>query len=155
MNKNTQTGLLQDRKALFSTLWIFVTLNYLYCDLIALMDPESLKQFLAGDVGGIHVTQQFLLSAAVLMEIPMAMVLLSKVLKYRANRWANVIAGAIMTLVQCGSLFFGTSPTSYYMYFSVVEIACTAFIVWFAWKWSNPETNPEHVKLAQAEMGGN
>src|SRR4051812_33154535 len=31
-----------------STLWIFVTLNYLYCDVTGLMDPDVLKQYLAG-----------------------------------------------------------------------------------------------------------
>ena len=67
------------------------------------------------------------------------MVLLSRVLKYGANRWANIIAGTIMTLVQISSLFFGTAPTTYYMFFSVIEVVCTAFIVWYAWKWTNPE----------------
>jgi hypothetical protein len=117
-----------------STLWIFVMFNYLYCDVLALMDAESLKGFLNGNVGGIDVTQGFLLSASILMEIPMAMVLLSRVLNYRANRWANIIAGTLMTVVQISSLFFGSSPTSYYVFFSVIEISCTAFIAWYAWK---------------------
>ncbi|WP_430823641.1 DUF6326 family protein [Carboxylicivirga sp. N1Y90] len=28
----------KDRKVILSTLWIFVTLNYLYCDVLSLMD---------------------------------------------------------------------------------------------------------------------
>ncbi len=35
-----------------SALWLFVTLNYLYCDVVTLMDPNLLKGFLAGNVGG-------------------------------------------------------------------------------------------------------
>jgi hypothetical protein len=121
-----------DRKALLSTLWVFVTLNYLYCDVLGLMDPEILGQFLKGNVGGISFTQGFLLGASLLMEIPIAMVLLSRVLKQGANRLANVLAGSVMTLVQCASLFAGSRPTMYYLFFSAIEISCTIFIVVYA-----------------------
>lgn len=126
---------IKDRKVVLSTLWIFVTLNYLYCDILALMDPELLKQIITGNLGFVQITQEFLLGGAILMEIPIAMVLLSRVLKYGANRWANIIAGAIMTVVQFSSVFAGSGPTIYYTFFSIIEIACTLFIVWYAWKW--------------------
>jgi Family of unknown function (DUF6326) len=142
MNTNKKTTEMKDRTAILSTLWIFAMLNYLYCDIIALMDPELLNQFTTGNVGGIHMTQGFLFQAAILMEIPTAMVLLARVLKYEANRWANIIAGTIMTIVQFSTLFIGSSPTLYYIFFSIIEIACTSLIVWYAWKWPNPEHRP-------------
>src|SRR6266516_4356256 len=89
MKTTNKTIELKDRRVILSTLWIFVTLNYIYCDVVGLMDPELLRQFLTGNVNGIHMTQGFLLGAGILLEIPIAMVLLSRVLKYRANRWAN------------------------------------------------------------------
>ena len=125
-----------DRKVLLSTIWIFAALNYLYCDIISLMDSELLPQYLAGNVNGIEFSQGFLLGAAILVEIPIVMVLLSRVLQYRVNRWANIIAGVIMTLVQTASLFAGT-PAMYYVFCSVLEIAATILIVWFAWNWRN------------------
>jgi hypothetical protein len=134
MRTNEKTTTLEDMRARLSTLWIFVMFNYLYCDVLGLMDPESLRGFLDGNVGGIDITQGFLLSASILMEIPMAMVLLSRVLKYRANRWANIGAGTLMTVVQFSTLVFGSSPTPFYLFFSVIEIACTSVIVWYAWK---------------------
>jgi len=137
-----KTAAAKDRKVILSTLWVFVTVNYLYCDVMALMDPATLKQFMAGSAAGFRITPGFLLGAAVLMEIPMAMILLSRVLKHGADRWANVIAGTIMTAVQIASLFAGTA-TLYYRFFSVVEIACTLLIVWYAWKWSNPGDSPD------------
>lgn len=124
-----------DKGARLSLLWVFAILNYLYCDLLGLMDPASLKQYLTGHVDGLTISQGFLLSAAVLMEIPIAMVLLSSVLPHAASRWANLIAGTVMTLVQIGSLFMGSGPTVYYAFYSAVEIAATAFIVWYAWRW--------------------
>jgi hypothetical protein len=118
------------RKVILSTLWLFATLNYIYCDVVAVMDPVKRAPF--------QLTPGFLLGASILVEIPIAMVLLSQILPYRANRWANVIAGAIMTAVQVLSLFVAT-PALYYVFFSVIEIACTAFIVWYAWTWALPQ----------------
>ncbi len=138
MNTSTKAHAI-DRKALLSTIWIFVVLNYLYCDVLSLMDANLLKQYLAGNVGGLPFTQGFLLGAGILMEVSMAMVLLSRVLPYRANRWANIVAGAITTVVQLTSLTLGTS-TTYYWFFSIVEITSTALVVWLAWTWRNPET---------------
>lgn len=123
-----------DQRVVLSTLWIFVTLNYLYCDLMGLMDANLLSQYLTGTVNGIGMSEGFLLGAAILMEIPILMVLLSRVLKYRLNRWTNIVAGLIKTLVMIATLFVGTA-TQYYLFFAVIEILTTAFIVWYAWQW--------------------
>jgi hypothetical protein len=120
-------------KSTLSTLWLFATVNYLYCDVVSLMDHNLLKQYLAGSVGGVSVTQGFLLAAGILVEIPMAMILLSRILGPRANRWANMAAGALMTVVQLATLFAG-KPAPYYVFFSVIEIGTTAAIVWLAWR---------------------
>lgn len=119
-------------KVVLSALWVFAILNYLYCDLLGVMDSKILKELLSGEANGIHMTEGFLLGSAVLMEIPIAMTLLSRILPFRPNRWANMIAGTAMTVVQIGSLFVGTA-TTYYLFFSTLEIACTAFIVFYAW----------------------
>ena len=136
---------MESMKSKLSTLWIFATLNYLYCDVVILMDPSLLKQYIAGNLGGIQISQGFLLGAAVLVEIPISMVLLSRFLKYRANRWANVVAGIVMTAVQLLSLLVKT-PALYYLFFSVIEIACTAVIVWYAWRWSADERGLQAVQ---------
>ena len=123
-----------DARTLLSTLWIFATLNYLYCDVLGLMDPKLLPGYLAGNVQGIQIDQGFLLSAGVLVEIPIAMVLLARVLPYGANRWANIAAATVMTAVQVATLFVG-SLSAYYAFFSALEIGCTAFILWYAARW--------------------
>ncbi len=138
MIADRMTAAVEGTKIRLSTLWIFALLNYLYCDVMSLMDSNFLKQYMNGRVSGFETTPGFFLAAAVLMEIPIAMILASRVLSYRANRWANILAGMIMTVVQISSLFFGSTPPVYYIFFSVIEIACTALIVWFAWNWRNP-----------------
>ncbi len=141
MKTNERSSSIEQRQAQFSTLWVFAMFNYLYCDVLAIMDPAVLRQYLAGTVAGMPLTQGFLLGAGILMEIPTAMILLSRILPQRANRLANIIAGALMTAVQVGSLFI-SSPTPFYVFFSAIEIACTAFIVWYAWTWTAPEGLP-------------
>lgn len=125
---------MEGMKSKLSVLWIFATLNYLYCDVVTLMDPKFLRQFLAGNVGGMDVSQGFLLGAGALVEIPISMVLLSRVLGYRSARWANIVAGATMTVIQLATLVART-PAPYYVFFSAFEIAATAAIVVLAWRW--------------------
>ena len=129
---------LKDRKVVLSLLWIFVTLNYIYCDVMSLMDSTLLSQYLTGNFEQFKITESFLLGAALLMEIPIIMVLLSRTLRYKANRWANIVAGSIKTIVMILSMFVGT-PTLYYLFFGTIEIACTTFIIWYAWNWINPD----------------
>jgi hypothetical protein len=121
-----------------SALWIFATLNYLYCDVITLMDAPVLRQFLTGHVDGLHITPTFLLAAGVLIEIPIAMALVSRIVTNHAvNRWANIVAALVMTIVQAATLFAGT-PAGYYVFFSAIEITTTACIAWLAWRWHQP-----------------
>lgn len=147
-NEGKEEEMKLDMKSKLSTLWIFVALNYLYCDVVSLMDPELLPLSLRGNVNGLELTPAFLLGAGILVEIFIAMVLLSRVLPYRTNRWANIAAGTIMTAVQSARLFVGV-PAPYYLFFSVIEIATTVLIVWFAWNW--PESVAQ-VELTEPEL---
>jgi hypothetical protein len=88
--------------------------------------------------GTVKITEGFLLGTAIMFEIPFAMIVLSWVLKQRANRWANIIAGTLFVLAQIASLFLGV-PSPAYIYYSLIEITGLLLIVWNAWKWQNPE----------------
>ncbi len=122
------------RKEILSLLWIFVTLNYLYCDLIGLMDKNLLSGYLKGNIEGMVIDENFLFLAGLLMEIPIAMVVLSRVLNYRGNRWANISAGLIKTGAMIATFFMG-SFTTYYLFFALIEISTTLFITGYAVKW--------------------
>jgi phosphoglycerol transferase MdoB-like AlkP superfamily enzyme len=111
-----------------STLWVFMLLNYLYCDVMGLYDPTV----------SADLSRDALLAASLLMELPILMILMSRMLRDRPNRWANVMAGGFMAVVQAATLFGGSGPTAYYVFFSAIEIACLLFIVWTAWRWAQP-----------------
>jgi len=132
---NNKTIEMKDRKVILSTLWIFALLNYLYADVFQVFfNPTAQKVTLA-------MPQESVLVFAILMETAIAMVLLSRVLKYGANRWANIAAGLFHTAFVSWSLFGETQPL-FYMFFAAIEIPCTLFIFWYAWKWRNPEVQP-------------
>jgi hypothetical protein len=127
-------------RTVVSSLWLFAILNYLYCDLLGLMYPEDLQGFLDGKVGGLVIDQPFLLYAAILMTVPMASVLISRIAPHRFARVESIVAATVMTLVQIATLGFGTAPTLHYIYFSVIEVATTVAIVWVAarsWKFDS------------------
>jgi Family of unknown function (DUF6326) len=80
------------------------------------------------------------------MEIPMAMIVLSLILKPAANRWANIVAGIIETAAVLLTsfifpIFHITDTSFYYMFFGAIEGVCTSLIIWYAWKWPR-ETAP-------------
>ena len=126
MNVNSKTVVMKDRKIILSTLWIFALLNYIYADIFTLFfnTEAQTETMTAGAVVGF----------AFLMETAIAMVLLSRILKYGANRWANIVAGVIHSALVSWSLSGGTPP-AFYIFFAAIEILCTLFIVWYAWKW--------------------
>ena len=98
-----------------------------------------MQQFQSGHVGAIQITQGFVLVGAVLMETAIAMVLLSRLLDYGVNRWANVIVALVQTAEVAWSLGAQMYANLFYQFFSAIEIACTLFIVWYAWTWSRPK----------------
>lgn len=158
MNTSHKTSTVPDRRVILSALWIFAMFNYLYADVYTLffnqlLAPEAWKQLQAGQVGGMQLTQGFVLITAVLMETAIAMVLLPWVLSYRANRWANIIAGTFHTAFVAWSLA-GEAPTLFYAFFSAVEIGCTLFVVWYAWTWRSPGISLKNMPLARGESGG-
>src|SRR3989337_661430 len=70
------------------------------------------------DEAGVQVTQGLLLVFAILLEIPIAMILVSRILKRGANRWANTVAAVITTVFVVG----GGSLDLHSVFFATVEV---------------------------------
>lgn len=132
-----------DVKERLSLFWLFALLNYLYADVVALFAVVGARN---PAKEAPHLSQWALLGSAVLMEIPIAMIVASRLLPFRANRLANIIAGGIMTLVNVLVTFvaelmgLGRPPAfPEYLFFGTIETVCTAIIIWQAWTWSSVE----------------
>ena len=149
---------MHNTKERLSLLWIFALLNYLYADVIALFAiVGTLNQ---ADAAHPNLPPWALMSSAILMEIPIAMIVACRLLPFRANRLANIIAGTFLTLVN-GVLTYippligaRTPALPEYLFFTTIETVCTSVIVWEAWRWSGVEAavNSERI-VRQPEAG--
>ena len=133
---NAKNESMMGMKVKLSTAWIFVMFNMAFADILSFMYPGFLKEIMAGNAGGVQVTPEFLLIAAICLEIPIVMICVSRMMKYRANRWANIIAG-IITIV---FVIRGGSTFPHYIFFATLEVLCLAFIIWNAWRWPRSES---------------
>ena len=144
MKATNKAAEFRDRRVILSTLWIFAMFNYVYADILTLyfgsaLQPRAWLQLLSGQVGSLHITQGIALLGGVTMETAIAMVLLSRVLPYGANRWANVTVAIIQTAEVAFSLPAPLYSNLFYFFFAGIEIACTLFIVLYAWTWRKRE----------------
>lgn len=122
------------KKVTLSTLWIVVMFTMVFADIFSFMLPEFLKDLVAGNTP-LKITQELMLAMAVLVQIPILMIYLSRVLSRKINRWVNMLAAGITILFVIG----GGSPYLHYYFFATIETGCMLFIIWTAWKWAEPE----------------
>ena len=120
---------------LLSKLWVFLSLCYIYCDVLSNMEMAAIRSLLEGNIAGIPMTEGFLLLAGISLMIPFLMVVLSMVLPYRVNRPINMGAAILMILYQASSFFIGSDSTLHYIFFSAVEILGNGVILLLAAGW--------------------
>ncbi len=118
-------------RARLSWLWVFVMLNMIFADILSFMNASVLKGFLAGRAEQIAITPSFVLMAAVVTEIPIAMVVLSQMLPKRANRWANMIAAALTIAYIWGGLL----NMPHYIFLAAAQTLALLYIGRLAWTW--------------------
>tara|TARA_R110000868_G_scaffold321875_1_gene582926 strand:- start:1105 stop:1524 length:420 start_codon:yes stop_codon:yes gene_type:complete len=118
-------------ETLLSTLWLFVLLNMIFRDIHQFVKKGSIEEIMTGMVNGIEITDELMLLGGFLAEIPILMVLLSRILDDRANKWANIITGLITLAV------FATAVPSLDMddaFHMTIEIVAILWIFQIAWK---------------------
>ena len=118
MNKTIAQATQKEPRALISALWIVVLINILSADIFSFMLGG------AGEASAV-VTPWIMLAFAVVQELPIAMIVLSRVLKRKANRILNYIAAGITALY----IVAGGSATPHYIFFALAELICLVFIV--------------------------
>ena len=101
-------------KVKLALLWVALMFLYIYNDIFSLYQPGHVAQLLEGQLEGVQFTQMVLLGAAILMAVPSFMVLMSIILKARANRLVNIVIGILHVLILIGTQFVGEGETWYY-----------------------------------------
>jgi hypothetical protein len=135
MNSIKKTTGKMDTKVLLSTLWIVVMINMLKADILSLFIPGATDELAKTSASTGTPIPQLMLGGAIMMEISIVMIILSRVLKYGVNRWVNIIVSIITIAFVIG----GGVSYPHYIFIAAVEVFCLLSIIWFAWKWRNPE----------------
>ncbi|GJQ37562.1 MAG: hypothetical protein JETCAE01_35720 [Anaerolineaceae bacterium] len=124
-----------DTKVLLSTLWIAVMVNMLKADILSLFIPGAAEEVAKTAASSGASIPQLMLVGAVMGQIGIAMIVLSRVLKYGINRWVNIVAG----LVTIAYIWGGMASYPHYIFIASVETLCLLLIIGFAWTWRNAE----------------
>ena len=120
---------MEDVQIRLSALWAALMLTYLLGDVLRIFSGD----FKAGEIGGMQITQKMGLGIAILMVIPIVMVVLSLILGYPANRWANIIVAVFFFLFNIIGL--PTYRSAYDKFLIVVSLVFNSLTVWYAWTW--------------------
>ena len=130
-NKETAKNLL-DVRIILAVLWTAGMLSGLNGDtyrLSAVTEP-------------IGVNPELLLVAAMMFSGHIFMSVLTLTLKSPMNRWANRILGifyAMVTLAYWVSTFV-SRLAGYEIVWATAQLVFALLVVWYAWKWPNPES---------------
>lgn len=135
MNTSGKTIGKIDTKVLLLTLWIVVMINMAYADILSIHIPGTLEEVAKTSVSTGIPIPQLMLGGAIMLEIPIAMIFLSRVLKYKVNRWANIIASVITIAYVVG----GGVSYPHYIFIAAIEVICLLLILWTACTWRNVE----------------
>jgi len=130
MSTNSAPTGMSDMRVRLSTLWIFVMFNMVFADIIGFLNPGALEEMMA-----MKPPPGMLLAFSILVEIPIAMIVLSRLLKHRVNRWANIVACVVTILWVIG----GGNASATYIFFATIEVGCMLLMIWIAWKWREEE----------------
>lgn len=129
-NRTLHENILNPR--LLPTIWVTVLLSMLFRDVHEFLREGMITELAnEGTVYGTRVTDTTLIVSAVALQLPIAMVLLSKVLPDRTNRIANRIVAALMVL---GVLGFWPKDGDDYI-FGAFQLAALALIGVICHRW--------------------
>lgn len=125
INKNINS------QTLLSTLWVFILLNMIFRDLHQFGHAGFLEEMISGVVNGVVITEELMLFGGFLAEIPILMVLLSRILSDKANKWANITASILTMLVLLSAL---PSADMDDIFFLIAELTAFVIIIRTAWR---------------------
>jgi hypothetical protein len=135
MNLSNTSAKKLDTKVLLSTLWIVVMLNMLKADILSLYIPNAAAEVARTAESAGASIPQLMLGGAVMGELALIMIILSRVLKYGINRWVNIVMGVVTIAYVWG----GAASYPHYVFIATVETVCLLLIIGFAWLWRNVE----------------
>ena len=120
-----------DTKTKLSLLWIVIMINMIYNDIFSII-VEMVNGNTLDIPGDVIVVMGI---AAILTNIPIFMILLSRVLNYKVNRILNITAGFFTIIYIIG----GGDTAPHYIIIASIETILAVIIIVTAWKWEKEQ----------------
>ena len=129
---------INSRQIKLSALWLFILLNIIFRDIHQMTLKSHLEMLLTGEFNGTPVTDSLMLMGAFIVEIPIAMVLFSLLLRRKTNRIVSVTCALLMPVI----LLLAPPSDMDDVFHLVVELIAVGAILWTAWKWPMQSKTP-------------
>lgn len=126
-------------RTLISTLWVFVLFNMILRDLHEFPTEGYIEEMMA-----LKLSEEIMLLFALIVEIPISMIVLSRVLNEKANKWANVIAIIFSSI---GIIYTLPNGDLDEIFFAIAN--GIAFIIIILTLWKSPPLN--HTTFLKTE----
>jgi hypothetical protein len=122
---------LQDVRIILAVLWVAGMLSSLNGDTYRL---SAMTKFLGANPDLLSILSIILVGHIFMSSLTL-------ILRPHASRWANRIAGIIyaMIIAYFWVYFLVSRLQVYEIVWSTGQLICALQVVWFAWKWPNPE----------------
>ena len=125
-----------ERRAVVASLWTFVLFNMLFRDIHEFLRPGAIEEFMSTSVA-----EGTLLASGVALTLFISMIVLTRVLPYRATRWANLaVAG-----VALGGMAANAPRDVDDVWFLAVEVVGLLAIIWLSWTWRPQAESAVHA----------
>ena len=131
-----------DVKLVLCAVWIAMLFVFAYVDIFGFLRADVLNAALDGKVAttGFTINQAFLTGTLIYILLPTLMVVLSLLLKPRANRITNIVVSLLYIITIIGAAIGETWV--YYFLGSAIEVILLVAIARTAWKWPPPQIAP-------------
>ena len=125
---------LLDVRIILAVLWVAGMLSSLNGDTYRL----------SAATGPLGANPELLSVMAILLVGHIFMCVLTLTLKSPVSRWANRIIGIFYGLIILAFWILGfvSRSAGYEIVWATGQLVCALLVVWYAWKWTNPEGQP-------------
>jgi len=123
---------------LLSTLWIFILFNMIVRDL-----HEFLREGYIEQLKSIGISQEEVLFYGLIAQIPILMILLSRILNEKANKWCNTVAAVITSVGLISTLPKADMDD---LFFVMVQNMLLLIVLRVSWKLAKHDKGIKSVK---------
>jgi len=126
MEPTIRERIITDRRAVLSSLWLFVLINMLFRDVHEFLRPGAIEEFMAQEV-----SEGLLLAAGIVLTLLISMIVMNRVLPSKPARRAN----ATVSVVAIASMVANPPGDLDDVWFFAVEVLALIAIFGLAWTW--------------------